>query len=151
MRPVTTTHYLFLTGIHTHSASAITRQKHLKTKVNTRNCTLGSSPNCANCTSFRRLRAVLMISLHFFGVSSTLPAKKRQQAPVTCRDTYHTITSPLQTSGLLPGVKQSGTIRFTYISGKLLEGVKHVEAVEIYDARCQCVVVSKCRSRTHKD
>lgn len=45
--------------------------------------TFGSSPNCANCTSLSRLRAVLMMSLHFLGVSSTLPAKKRQQAPVT--------------------------------------------------------------------
>lgn len=30
----------------------------------------------------------------------------------------------------------------SYISGKLLEGVKHIEAVEIYDASCQCVIVS---------
>lgn len=46
-------------------------------------CTLGSSPNWANCTSLSKLRAVLMMSLHFLGVSSTLPARKRQQAPVT--------------------------------------------------------------------
>lgn len=45
--------------------------------------TFGSSPNWPNCTSFNKLRAVLMISLHFFGVSSTFPARKRQQAPVT--------------------------------------------------------------------
>lgn len=47
--------------------------------------TFGSSPNWPNCTSFNKLRAVLMISLHFFGVSSTFPARKRQQAPVTCK------------------------------------------------------------------
>jgi hypothetical protein len=29
--------------------------------------------------------ASLMISLHFFGVSSTLPAKKRQQVAITLR------------------------------------------------------------------
>ncbi len=47
--------------------------------------TLGSSPNCANWMSLSRLRAVLMMSLHFFGVSSTLPARKRQHPPVTYR------------------------------------------------------------------
>lgn len=45
--------------------------------------TFGSSPNCPNCTSFSKLRAVLIMSLHFLGVSSTFPARKRQQAPVT--------------------------------------------------------------------
>lgn len=30
----------------------------------------------------------------------------------------------------------------TYISGELLERMKHVEAVEIYDASCQSVIVS---------
>lgn len=31
----------------------------------------------------------------------------------------------------------------TYISGELLEGVKHVEAVEVNDPSCQCVIVSE--------
>lgn len=39
-------------------------------------------------------------------------------------------------------------IMFSYISGKLLEGVKHIEAVEIYDASCQCVIVSDDMSRS---
>lgn len=33
-------------------------------------------------------------------------------------------------------------VNCTYVSGELLEGVKHVEAVEIYDASCQGVIVS---------
>lgn len=45
--------------------------------------TLGSSPNVKNFWSVSRLRAVLIISLHFFGVSSTLPAKNKQQQAVT--------------------------------------------------------------------
>ena len=45
--------------------------------------TLGSSPNVKNFWSVRRLRAVLIISLHFFGVSSTFPAKNKQQQAVT--------------------------------------------------------------------
>jgi hypothetical protein len=46
--------------------------------------TLGSSPNVKNFWSVSKLRAVLIISLHFFGVSSTFPAKNKQQQAVTC-------------------------------------------------------------------
>jgi len=45
--------------------------------------TLGSSPNVTNFCSDTKVLAVLMISLHFFGVSSTLPAKSKQQQAVT--------------------------------------------------------------------
>lgn len=58
-------------------------------------CTFGSSPNWANWTSFNKLRAVLMMSLHFLGVSSTFPARKRQQAPVTCSSIKHVIKSTM--------------------------------------------------------
>lgn len=61
--------------------NAALRNQDLSTEVTP--LTFGSSPNWPNCTSFNKLRAVLMISLHFFGVSSTFPARKRQQAPVT--------------------------------------------------------------------
>lgn len=43
--------------------------------------------------------------------------------------------------GFLYFTSQEKTTSSRHISGKLLEGVKHVEAVEIYDARCQCVIV----------
>lgn len=39
----------------------------------------------------------------------------------------------------------------SYISGELLEGVKHVETVEVYDASCQRVIVSDDMSRTLKE
>jgi len=45
--------------------------------------TLGSSPKCANWASVSIERNVLIMSLHFFGVSSTLPARNKQQAAVT--------------------------------------------------------------------
>lgn len=37
---------------------------------------------------------------------------------------------------------------FTYISGKLFERVKHIEAMEVYDACCQGVIVSDQMLRT---
>ncbi len=45
--------------------------------------TLGSSPNNAQCFSDIKLFVILMMSLHFLGVSSTLPARNKQQAAVT--------------------------------------------------------------------
>lgn len=45
--------------------------------------TLDSSVNIWQWGSLSSPLAVLMISLHFFGVSSTLPAKNKQQAAVT--------------------------------------------------------------------
>lgn len=46
------------------------------------------------------------------------------------------------------GDKSMRMIIRSYISGKLLEGVKHVEAVEVYDASSQCVIVSDELSRS---
>jgi len=45
--------------------------------------TFGSLPNCANCLGLRICCDILMMSLHFFGVSSTFPAKNRQHEAVT--------------------------------------------------------------------
>lgn len=44
---------------------------------------LGSSPKDLNCGSKSNSRAFFIISIHFLGVSSTFPAKKRQQHAVT--------------------------------------------------------------------
>lgn len=45
---------------------------------------LGSLPNSAQVTSSMLAFAIFMMSRHFFGVSSTFPARKRQQHAVTC-------------------------------------------------------------------
>ena len=51
-------------------------------KNNNKKLTFGSSPKAAKCCSERMALASLMMSLHFLGVSSTLPARKRQAAPM---------------------------------------------------------------------
>lgn len=43
--------------------------------------------------------------------------------------------------------RENTTQRGTYISGKLLERVEHVEAMEVYDASRQCVIMSDRQSR----
>ena len=45
--------------------------------------TFGSSPKTSNWPSVKILLAVLIISRHFFGVSSTFPARNKQAALVT--------------------------------------------------------------------
>lgn len=126
---------------------ALITLKKVSQQASYRNHTLGSSPNWANCTSFSKLRAVLMMSLHFLGVSSTFPARKRQHAPVTWWDTNHNITWSI----FKEEENLTNTIFWTYISRELLEGVKHVEAVEIYDASCQCVIMSEDESQGYHE
>lgn len=46
------------------------------------------------------------------------------------------------------GKKIKSSKKLTYISGELLERMKHVEAVEVYDASCQRVIMSDNESRT---
>lgn len=45
--------------------------------------TLGSSPKARNASGLSKFCTVLMMSLHFLGVSSTFPARNRQQEPIT--------------------------------------------------------------------
>lgn len=45
------------------------------------------------------------------------------------------------------GKKIKSSKKLTYISGELLERMKHVEAVEVYDTSCQCVIMSDNESR----
>ena len=66
---------------------SILQKKNLLTCKSTRSMTmtssLGSTPNVANWVSLVRVRTVLMRSLHFFGVSSALPARNRQHVATT--------------------------------------------------------------------
>lgn len=45
--------------------------------------TLGSTPRVSYLSSGNSALAIFIMSLHFFGVSSTLPARNRQQQAVS--------------------------------------------------------------------
>lgn len=47
------------------------------------NCTLGFSPNNRKCWSDSIFLATVIMSRHFFGVSSTFPARNKQAQAVT--------------------------------------------------------------------
>lgn len=52
---------------------------------------MGSIPSVSYLSSGSNALAIFIISLHFFGVSSTLPARKRQQHAVSWNNNVHTL------------------------------------------------------------
>ena len=104
---------------------------------------LGDSPNWANLTSSRSALAWWIKSLHFFGVSSTLPANKDQTSfhSFFVESCFKSVPSqpqrPLiflvpQVSIPIPKLTQKQTAGCGNVSLKVFEGTKHVKTVKIY-------------------